>query len=139
MEKEIMQAAKNALPAIQRMKNEFDELTDSNHPALQAIKNLEMLMSKYSIVQERHLFELVDSLSGEHIGVHIHDLSYVDEPHKSIYRIYTWEGYCIQIVFNKEYDAESSDGDEYDFYADWEGFKQGLTVEKAIEIINTLL
>lgn len=97
---------------------------------------------------EKMLFEIVEA-TGETLNGSLHIISNnsdipVDE-REGEYRVYHIDKICFDV--KKEYVCEPdeidqyenvwSDGFTYSFYQEWEGFKNDLTLEGAIKLIET--
>lgn len=89
---------------------------------------------------ERKLFELLEAI-GETLTGDLHIIDNTDEfpaAGEQSFRVYHKDGYCFDSkrrVDEIGEDNETIVAYEYDFFAEWHGFKK-LTVEKALTLLE---
>lgn len=87
----------------------------------------------------KKLFDLCVKNEGEGVLFHIVNQSKFEEEQE--YRVYHKDGYCFDVKKSKVDIAEDEicvgeiHGFEYEFYSEWEGFKE-LEVEDAINLFK---
>ena len=87
----------------------------------------------------RSLFDRVHSI-GELLTGKAHILDHTSFDDKIEYRIYHAHGYCFDISKERQHDgSDELDGPEfiYEFYTDWEGFKD-LTEKEALSLLSLI-
>lgn len=84
----------------------------------------------------KQLFDLCIKNEGEKGNLHVLNQSDIAEEE---YRVYHADGYCFDIKKSKvdlaehEINISAIEGYEYEFYYEWEGFKE-LTIDEAINL-----
>lgn len=106
---------------------------------------------KKALELEKELFELVESKGeGEYENYHILDTSETPlhrEDEGGVYRIYHGDGYCLDVSKEyccepdeiDEYDGVATDGYNYSWSSEWDGFKNIKTVEDALTLVKQWL
>jgi hypothetical protein len=87
---------------------------------------------------EQQLFELVYK-TGEVCGLSFHIIDTTDYSIDGVmeFRIYHKNGYCFDVREEIERDNKGNIiNKDYTFFAEWEGFDNSITPEKAIELLK---
>lgn len=102
-----------------------------------------MATKKLDLSYERQLFDLIEKIGEQCEGdLHIIDSSapYPEFKDEATFRVYHKDGYCFDVYKRAELDEnENFVKWNFEFIAEWEGFKKLKYASTAIELINAYL